>query len=219
MERLNPWLSIWTKPRATIAQIVQEKPNRSLWVLAFIYGFCTLFSLFQSVALGNAVHPLGIVVLGLIFAPLYGYVNFSVWSWVVFLTGKWFKGQGTFKTVRASYAWSCVPILFNIPLWLLMVVLFGHQLFMNFPDAAQMSNSQVFLLFVILIAKVTLAIWSLVIFLNALAEVQNYSMVRAIFNVFVAGIILGVLFFVFWSLLLYALGGVATSPFLFWKPF
>lgn len=215
----NPWLTIWTEPRATIARIVAGNPNQSLWWLAAIYGFCSLLNLFQSMVLGNAMGTVGILILAIVIAPFYGYVSFSIWSWFVFWVGKWFKGQGTFKTVRASYAWSCVPIIINIPLWVLMVIIFGHQIFTNFPEAHLLPSSQVFILFAILIVKVILAVWSLVIFLNALAEVQSYSVIRAILNVIVAAIILGVIFFVLWSLLLYAFGGVATSAILFWKPF
>lgn len=217
MNQLNPWLSIWTRPRITIRRIVNENPDRSLWWLAAVYGFCSMLNLLQSMTFGNVMGSVGILILALIFAPIYGFISFSIWSWFVFQTGKWFKGQGTFKSVRASYAWSCVPILINIPLWLLMVILFGHQLFTNFPDAHTLPSVQIFTLFAILFAKVAVAIWSLVIFLNALAEVQEYSVIKAIFNVLVAGLILGVLFFVLWSLLLYALGGVAASPFVFWK--
>lgn len=218
MENHNPWLTIWTRPKNTVARIVQENPNRSLWWLAAIYGFCSLLNLFQSMALGNAMGIVGIFALAVIFSPIYGYISFSIWSGFVYWVGKWFKGQGSFREVRCSYAWSCVPILINIPLWIIMASLFGNQLFMNTLSANALPKTEVFLLFAILIAKVVVAIWSLVIFLNALAEVQKYSMVRSIFNVIVAALILGVIFFILWSLLLYALGGVAASPFLFWKP-
>ncbi len=215
----NPWFSIWTQPRATIAQVVAENPNRSLWGLAWIYGFCSLMNMFQSMVLGTALGMIAIVILAAILAPFWGWINFSVWSWVVHGIGKWFKGRGTFQTVRAAYAWSCVPILLNIPLWLLMVVLFGHQLFLNYPDAHLIPQGTVAILFVILVIKVVLAIWSLVIYLNALAEVQGYSILKAILNIVVAGVILGIVLFVIWSLLIYALGGVAASTFMFWKPF
>jgi hypothetical protein len=199
----NPWITIWTRPRATIARIVSENPNRSFWWLASIYGFCSLLNLFQSMALGNAITPLGLLILAIILSPIYGYLSFSIWSWFVRIVGKWFKGQGSFQSIRAAYAWSCVPILINIPLWLLMVILFDHQLFTNFPNAEQLPNSMMTLLFVILIFKVVLAIWSLVIYLNALAEVQHYSILRAILNIIVAGVILTAVVFVLWSLLFY----------------
>nr|MBP9871117.1 hypothetical protein [Nitrosomonas sp.] len=37
-QMLNPWLSIWTRPRATIQQIVDVNPQRYIWVLAAVSG-------------------------------------------------------------------------------------------------------------------------------------------------------------------------------------
>lgn len=219
MEQHNPWLTIWTQPRSTIARIVANNPNRSLWWLAGIYGFCSLMNMFQSMALGSAMSPVGILILAIVIAPLWGWINFSLWSVFVAWVGKWLKGVGTFTTVRSAYAWSCVPIIVNIPLWLLMVVLFGQQLFLNFPDAHLMPNNQMLLLFGILIIKVILAIWSLIIFLNTLAEVQKFSILRAILNVIIAGVILGIVLFVVWSVLFYALGNVGPTAFMLFKPF
>lgn len=219
MENNNPWFAIWTKPKATITQIVAENPNRSLWLLAFIYGFSSLMNLFQSMAIGNATSTVLALILTLIIAPFYGYISFAIWSWFVYFTGKWFKGQGTYHAVRASYAWSCVPILLTIPLWILMLIIFKEQIFNNFSDPSLLSSGLTFFLFVILIAKVVLAVWAFVIFVNALSAVQQYSVVRSIFNIIVAGIILGIVFAVLWILLLYAFGNVAASPFTFMKPF
>jgi len=219
MEHHNPWLTIWTQPRATIARIVAVNPNQSLWLLAGIYGFCSLMNMFQSMALGSALGPVGIVILAIVLAPFWGWLNFSIWSVFVTWVGKWFRGMGTFKTIRSAYAWSCVPIVLNIPLWLLMVVLFGQQLFLNFPDAHLLPQGQMMLLFAILIVKVVLAIWSLVIYLNALAEVQKFSVLRAILNVVVAGLIFALIMFVVWSLLVLAMGSVTASAFMLLKPF
>jgi hypothetical protein len=197
----NPWLTIWTSPRATIGRIVRENPNKSLWLLAAIYGFSSLMNMFQSASLGSNVSTIGLLVLAVVLSPLWGWICFSIWSAFVTWTGKWFKGEGHFKAIRAAYAWSCVPITLNIPLWLLMVILFGHQLFLNFPNAHLMPNGLVVLMFVILVIKMILAVWSLVIYLNALAEVQNFSVVKAILNAVVAALAMTIILFVIWGLL------------------
>ncbi len=175
--------------------------------------------MFQSIAIGTAIGTFAILILAAVVGPIYGYINFCVWSWFVAWVGKLFKGQGQFSSIRAAYAWSCVPIALNVPLWLLMVVIFGHQLFLNLPDAHLMDAGKVFLLFVILIAKVVLAIWSLVIYVNGLAEVQKFSVLKAILNIIVAMIIVAVVLFILWSLLSYAVGGVAMNPSVILKPF
>ncbi len=213
----NPWLTIWTKPRATIARIVETNPNRSLWWLAAIYGFCSLMNLFQSMALGATMGTGVILLVAIILSPFWGWLSFTIWSAFVAWVGKWFKGQGSFKAVRAAYAWSCVPIIVNIPLWLLMAVLFGHQLFLNYPEAHLLPNSLVTLLFVILVVKVALAVWSLVIYLNALAEVQKFSVIRAILNIIVAGVVLMLLLFVLWWILAYIGGDIQSSPTAFFE--
>ncbi len=217
MER-SPWLSIWTEPRATIAGIVAENPNRSLWLLASIYGFCSLMNVYQSMALGTAMGSVGILILAVIFAPFWGYINFTIWSFLVTFVGKLFRGQGRFVEIRAAYSWSCVPLIINVPLWLLMVAIFGHQLFLNFPDAHLLNTSQMTFLFTILVTKVVLAIWSLVIYLNALAEVQKFSVLRAILNVIVAALFLGLILAAFWTLVIYALSGNASTVSMLYQP-
>ena len=214
----NPWLSIWTSPKATIRRVVSENPNKSLWWLAAIYGFSSLMNTFQSASMGQAMGTAGLLILAVVLAPFWGWVCFSVWSAFVTWTGKWFKGQGNFKTIRAAYAWSCVPIALNIPLWLLMVALFGHQLFLNLPDSHLMPNGLVMFMFIILIVKMILTVWSLVIYLNALAEVQNFSILRAILNLVVSALILVLILFVIWGLLSYVAGPSVTAIFMV-KPY
>jgi hypothetical protein len=171
---------------------VAENPNQSLWWLAAIYGFSSLLNTFQSMMLGFKVSLLGIFLLAAVFSPLWGYISISIWSWVVSLTGKWIKGVGEFKAVRAAYAWSCVPLIANIPLWFILAFLFGQQLFVNFSDSQALSQAQVALLFLILLIRIVAAIWSIVIYLNALAEVQRFTILRAISNVIIAGLLVGI---------------------------
>lgn len=191
----NPWLSIWTSPRATIRRIVEENPNRSLWLLAAIYGFVSLISNAQSLALGQGVHISVLLLLIVILSPILGYVFFSLWSAVVFGFGKLFGGIGTFRAVRAAYVWATVPFVVNLVLWIVLVVIFGQKLFM--PDSASQGLSEkfVFLMLFILIAYVVLYVWSLVIYFKALSEVQGYSVLKAIFNVILAAV---VVFLVLW---------------------
>ena len=216
----NPWISIWNRPSATISEIVAENPNRSLWLLAAIYGFSSLMNMFQSAALGSSMSPVLIILLAAIFSPIWGYLAFTVWSAFVHLTGKLFRGQAPYSHVRAAYAWCCVPLAVNVVLWFVMAAIFGRQLFLNFPDEHLLSQGLITLLFVILIIKVVLSVWSLVIYLNALATVQNFSVLRAILNVIVAAILLGIVLGILWTISMYLMGnpsGNSMTTFHFWE--
>lgn len=215
----NPWLSIWRHPRATIRHIVAENPNRSLWLLAAIYGFSSILNLFQSASMGTAANTFILFVLAVVFAPLWGYVAFSVWGAVVLWTGKLFKGHASFTHIRAAYAWSCVPFAVNVVLWLLMMVVFGRELFLNFPDEHLLTPILISILFCLLILKIVLSVWSLVIYFSALAEVQQFSILRAIGNVVVAAVVIGVVLAILWSISIYLLGTPvykSVTTFQFW---
>lgn len=201
----NRWFKIWVKPRETIQKIVEQNPNSSLWLLAAIYGFSSLLNLFQSMDLGLQFTPLVLVILAFVFSPFWGYIVFSVWSWFVSFTGKWLKGKGAYTHIRAAYAWSCVPLLFNVAFWLILVALFGERLFIVMPQEP-MPQVLVLFLFILLIAKVVLAIWSLVIYINALAQVQQFSILRAIGNILIAAIFLTILFAVLWTAAMQLIG-------------
>lgn len=210
---MNPWRTMWIRPRATIRSVVAENPKRSLWVLASIYGFSSLLNSFQSLALGGVVPTLGLVLFAIIISPFWGYLLFAAWGWLVSVVGKWFKGQGSFSAIRAAYAWSCVPLMVNVVIWLMLVILMGGQIFQNFIDGHLLSQTQIVVLFSLLIAKMAFVIWSIVLYLNALAEVQKFSILRAILNVVIAGVIAFIVLAVLYSLLIgltHMKGGVST---------
>ncbi len=205
MRDSNPWLEIWTQPKATIRQIAATNPNRSLWILAAIYGFPSLLSSFQSLYLGYSFGPIVLFFMALILSPLWGYVALSISSWIILWVGKLFKGRGNFQEIRAAYAWSCVPLIVSCALWIALMFLFGGRLFVSPLDTAAFTNAEGVVLFSILMIKVVFAVWSLVIYLNALAEVQSFSVIRAIGNVLVSALLLIIVSGVVYSLSLYAL--------------
>ena len=112
----NPWLSIWTKPRETIRAIVEKNPNYRILPLAIIYSLPSLFLAAQKLSLGTTMNGWIIVVLCLALSIPIGWLGFCVNSFFLLLTGKLLKGQGSFRTIRAAFAWSSVPnvVLFGL---------------------------------------------------------------------------------------------------------
>lgn len=190
--RQRAWFTIWTSPRATIRRIVREDVDSGLWWLATIYGFASLCSVFQSLSIGSFYGALPIFFVALILSPIWGYVIFAMWSLAVMWTGKLFKGVGQFREIRAAYAWSCVPVFVSDAVWVVLLILFGSSLFVSPPVEHTLVGWPALVLLSLLLLKVVCAIWSLVIYLNALAEVQGFSVLRAIGNIIMGAIVLGI---------------------------
>src|SRR3990167_2214880 len=198
MDPINPWLSIWSKPKATILQVVSEDPKRGLWILAFVYGVLALFNVSQALALGYVLSLFTILFFSVVLAPIWGIICFWIWSGIVYWVGKLFKGKGNVVLIRAAYAWSCTPLIWSIVLWCVMLFVFGVSLFQNFPENYPLLEWQIFLLFGILVVKMIIAVWSFVIFINALAAVQQFSIGLAILNIVVSWIVLVGLALIIW---------------------
>lgn len=207
MTKKSPWATIWVHPRATIRRIVNENPNQSIWLLAWIYGFSALLGSFQSFSLGSSLGIIAIFIIALVLAPLWGYIVFTVWSWVVLWTGKWLKGTGSFQEVRAAYAWSNVPIIVSDVIWIIMLVMFGARIFVTQADnTPAIPQGFAIGLLGLLFIKVVFSIWSLVIYLIALSEVHRFSVMRAIGNVIISAIIVGIVMAVFGMLGVFMMG-------------
>lgn len=210
MDYNSPWLTMWVRPRETIRSIVAENPKRSLWILAFVYGLSSLLNGFQSMPIANQVGLNGMLLIALVLAPFWGYAFFAIWGWVIFWTGKLLNGQADFNAVRAAYAWSCVPLVGNIPLWILLTCFYSEFLFFGVQDRIVVPGA-VAMLFLLLVGKLVLAIWSIVLYLQALSEVQKYSVFRAILNVILASLIVGIAAIIFWSICIYTFH-IAVGP-------
>ena len=191
----NPWLKMWVKPKTTIRKVVDYNPNFRLFWLSAIYGIVSLLSSSQSFALGHRFHFFLVLFLCLIVAPLWGYIVFSVSSFFIFLSGKWLKGSAKYKEVRSAIAWSNAPMIVNIFLWILLLSIFREDMLRDFPASFVFSKAQRVFLFLILLSQLVVSVWIIVLYINALSEVQRFSIGKAILNIFIAMVIFIAVFF------------------------
>jgi hypothetical protein len=141
--------------------------------------------------LGLQIGFLPLVLLLTVIAPFWGYFFFSFFSWTIYKTGKWLGGQAPYTHLRAAFAWSNVPALINVFVWLILLGIHGANIFKGVIIYPAYDHIGVIIMMALFAVQMVLAIWGLVLYFNALAEVQFFSIARAIVNV-----ILGGLFFV-----------------------
>lgn len=203
---VNPWLKMWTKPRETIRSIVKADPDYRLWWLAGFYGFPMLLSSAQNLSLSGKLSPVVIVIGAAVFAALVGMLGFQITSALVHWTGKWLGGVGTFLQVRAAVAWSNVTNVGASLLWLLLVAFFGADVFVRtFPESTFVGASLA-LVSSIFILQTVLSVWSFVLFVRSLAEVQQFSVWRAIINIILPFVIVTVALWAVFVFVCWAVG-------------
>jgi hypothetical protein len=188
----NPWLSIWTQPRQTIRQIVNTNPSFQFVPLCMVYGFPILMHLARYFALGTAMPVWSILLLSIILSPIAGFIGLSFWSVLLKWTGRWVGGRSNYLNIRASVSWSNVPNIVNGAIWLLLGLIVGSELFLPGVTGGISMNMAKFVLILSIIQLIAM-VWGLVILIMTLAEVQKFSIWKAIANIVIPCVILLVL--------------------------
>ncbi|MDP6687700.1 MAG: Yip1 family protein [Acidobacteriota bacterium] len=182
---LNPWVSIWTQPRATIQQIVDSDPEQSVLILAGLGGFADCLSLVLGSGLGDRYSWFYIVLLCGLIGLVWGIVTLYVFSFLLHWTGKWLDGMASQPLIRAAGAWAQVPIMWSFPIWVPLIALFGQDLFRSGSFGLE-SNPFYPYYGPILAPLAVLGVWSFVLSLHCLAQVQGFSAWKALGNNFLA---------------------------------
>ncbi len=192
-QTLNPLLSIWIKPRTTIQQIVDRGPNELVLIL-----LVSITGLVQNIANG-IIYNWSIVniVFVNILITLATIAIFYLGSIVFLWTGSWLGGQGTYRSIRAAYAWANVPVALGIIIWAVVVLSVPglaelwvaiNQQTAEIPLAT--SIPQLAILVVLGLSIMAFGIWTLVVFVNSLAQVQGFSSAwKGLLNAILGGII------------------------------
>lgn len=191
---INPWVSMWASPRKTIRALVDFKPNYGVFYLASLFAFQDLLYSANWWSLGTKFSPLSIFLGSLVFCPFLGLVWIYFAGWIFHFTGRWLHGKAPASHLRAALAWSKVPVSLNLLAWLGVLFFGAHSAFIL--DGSRDSGffSSIFLIFISLIS----GIWSFVLLVQSIREIQHFSLGHSIINV-VMGWVIYFLFFVIFS--------------------
>ena len=187
---LNPWTSIWLKPRETIREIINFNPKHLFFLLAWMYGIPTVLQFFQNYSFGAQFPLLWLSAAALIVAPLAGFLGIILLSALLFWTGKWMGGKACFTDLKAAVAWSNVPSVVNIGIWIVLMISFKERLFSATFSEGVFVGYELALVFFTLLFQVILAVWGFVIWVRMVSEVQQLSIWKALLNIGCACLIL-----------------------------
>lgn len=190
---LNPWMTMWNRPRSTIRVLAYNRPTYGVFYLAVIYALQAFFFYANWWSLGIRVnYPLYLTV-GIIGSPVMG----MLWLYLVgeffYFSGRLLNGSATRRQIRAAVAWSALPFTITLSMWFVLLFCSPEFAFIQYSGP----YSSVFIVLITLIAK----IWSFVLLFQSLCELQYFSTLKSILNVSGVWFFTTVLFFFAFSIL------------------
>jgi Yip1 domain len=188
----NPWFSIWRRPRATIQWIVDTNPRRLVVWLAALSGFGEALDRASVKNLGDVMSVSVIIVAAAIIGAITGVVGLYVGSVLLRWTGRWIGGESSTRNIRAAMAWSAVPTIWAMLLWIPKLLLSGPELFSSFTPRLDTSLSLLLTYLLFTALELTAAVWTLIVFLKCLGQVQGFSAWKALGNAALATLVVAV---------------------------
>lgn len=188
-EPSTPWLSIWTRPRATIREILATDPRRGIFRLAALGGISEFLSMCTREGIGDTYSIPVLLALSLAGGTVLGILGILIFTAVIAPVGRWLRGRGGSTEVMAALAWANVPAVWGLLLWLPRAALLGGETFHPLPAIVQ-GNPQALLFNGLLqFLQVVLGVWGFAITLKCLGEAHGFSAWRAFLTLVVAGLI------------------------------
>lgn len=177
----SPFTSIWTRPRETVRHLVQTDPTRHVVQLAMAGGVAQSISQAMDAGVGDTLELPAILALTFLLGSLFGLAAVYVGSVLIEWTGRWLGGQGSRLQLRTAIAWSHVPWAAFLFIAGLVFALIGKLPFVSEEVMATLpvGAGDAVVLGIFAIVMIVVAIWSFVILLKGVAEVQGFSAWKA----------------------------------------
>lgn len=206
-ESINPFTAIWTRPRAVVRHVIEEKSSGFIFLLIVLAGFSA--GLLSSLDSEQAFPVLGLLLLALFFGPIGVVVSTALGAGIYLLLGKLFKGQSTYTDMFRAVLAGQIPQIWLIPVFILWILLFPETYFLQQDEVPFTASDSLSLIFLLILGIVS--IWTFIIQCKAIGEAHRFSAWKGFFiilipTVLVVAVIAG-LFILFFSMLLPAMGG------------
>ena len=188
-EILNPWFSMWTRPRATIRYLSTNNPQKSVYLLAALGGICQLLDRGVTKSIGEHFSLSVILLLALIAGPISGVVGLYIVASLLELTGQWLGGSGNREDLRLAMAWGGLPLVVMLLIWGVALGVFGHDNFTEAGPDIEQSISDFVVFMSVLISDLVLGGWTMLLWCKAVGEAQGFSAWKAMANLLLAMIV------------------------------
>lgn len=185
IHKLNPF-KVMVDPRGFMRSPA-AKERKIHWLIALMVGFIWFFGKYNMYSLGYQYSLTQLLIVSAIFALPVGLEILFLTSFCIQISGKIFKGQGSFADLYSAFAWTRVPVFFQILAWVPLFVIRGRDVF---TPAIGVQDQFSWIIIVILCFQIIFSFWKVVILFHAVGEVQGFSAWIAVWNVILAWVIL-----------------------------
>lgn len=202
---MNPFISIWTQPKKTLAYLIEHKTIGYGLMIMVISSLGSGIMAFADIGLLDGFSWATILAISLgtsllISIPAY-FISAFVYAWI----GKILGGTGNWRQMCLVIAGGALPMIMVVPIEILAVLIYGKGLFAEPVGVYAVTNMSFGFYLFYTVLLIGLSIFSAVIQSKGVGLVHNFSAWRGFGTIMIYA---GIVFVLSFILIIITVGGI-----------
>lgn len=179
---------IWTSPRAVFSYLEDKKYNKYVPVLLMLIGVVRAIDKAVEKDLGDKLPLIAVLAVCVFAGGLLGWISVYLYGALVAWTGKLLKGAADTSSLVRVVAYGMVPAVCSLFVIVPQIAIFGNDMFKDNGSEFVDGFFANLLFYGGAAIEVVLGVWSTIIIVIGISEVQKLSISKAILNVLLAAL-------------------------------
>ena len=190
---------IWTSPRPVFKYINENSYDKFMYALLVLAGITSVFDRASSKNMGDNMPLVAVIMVCIIAGSIFGWISYYIYAALMSWTGKWLNGKGNTGSLLRMFSYAMIPSIFSLILLIPRIAVFGNAIFQSDTDIFGNGITAIIIFVFTLLIEIILGIWSLVLLVIGISEVQKLSIGKSILNLVMPAfiIIVPIAFFAF----------------------
>lgn len=181
---------IWISPRLVFKFINENNYTKFTTILLILGGITSALNRASAVNMGDIMPLWSVLIVCMLGGAVFGWLYFYIYAALLSWTGKWLKGIGNTKALFRMISYALIPSMVVLFTFILRIVLIGNEEFQGNVDVLNNGFLTTTLFSFSLFVELVIGVWTLVILVIGISEVQKLSIGKSILNLILPMVLL-----------------------------
>lgn len=183
-------IGILTSPREAFNFIDTYKYQKHVSLLLVLAGISRTFDRASTQNMGDNFSLWGVIAFCIIIGAICGWLIYYLYSAMISWTGKWLNGKGNTDSILRVMAYALIPSILALLFLIPQIAIYGNEIFKSDGDITSGGIISNIIVYGSILLEFSLGIWTLVLCVIGLSEVQKISIAKSILNLFLPAIVI-----------------------------
>lgn len=178
---------IWLEPRRVFRFLNDYRQDKYLVILLILFGVQQALSKAES-SFTDTRNPLPTILINVFLGAIFGWIGQYIYALFIRLTGDMLGGKADTRSILRVLAYASIPVVCSLILFIARYIILGDDIFIS--DITHLGLTAVILNYFFVAMQALLAIWTIVLCIAGISEIQKFSILRAIANLLMPVLVL-----------------------------